>query len=57
MPTIRRRPHQQDDPLFPVKSPLLKPLALNAKDLADLRAFLESLEETRLRVRAPEWKD
>jgi cytochrome c peroxidase len=54
MATLRRKPHQVNDPLFPTKSPLLRPLALNRRDLADLRAFLESLEELRLRVRPPE---
>jgi cytochrome c peroxidase len=42
------------DPKFPVKSPLIKPLGLNQRDLADLKAFLESLEVPKLRVRAPE---
>ncbi|MFO1452194.1 MAG: cytochrome c peroxidase [Opitutaceae bacterium] len=51
MGTIRRKPGQEHDPLFPIKSPLLKPLGLNEHDLADLRAFLESLAETPLRVR------
>jgi cytochrome c peroxidase len=36
-----------------VKSPLLKPLGLNKQDLADLTAFLKSLEETKIRVRPP----
>ena len=54
MATLRRKAHQIDDPLFPTKSPHLRPLGLNTQDLADLRAFLESLEELRLRVRAPE---
>ncbi len=40
--------------LKPVKSPHLKPLNLNAQDLADLTAFLGSLSEPRLRVMAPE---
>jgi cytochrome c peroxidase len=53
MPTVRRKPEQRDDPLFPVKSPLLQPLGLNPQDLADLKAFLEALTETRLRVRPP----
>ena len=35
---------QQDDPLFPVTSPLLKPLNLSQADLADLEAFLHSLD-------------
>jgi cytochrome c peroxidase len=54
MPTVRPRPEQKDDPLFPVKSPLLQSLGLNRQDLADLKAFLESLTETRLRMRPPE---
>jgi cytochrome c peroxidase len=54
MATLRRKEHQKDDPLFPTKSPLLKPLALNKRDLADLRAFLGALEEVRLRVRQPD---
>ncbi len=53
MATVRRRPSQKDDPLFPVKSPLLQPLGLNQQDHADLKAFLESLTETRFRLRPP----
>jgi cytochrome c peroxidase len=53
MGTLRRKPAQMNDPLFPTKSPHLKELGLNKQDLADLRAFLESLEEPRTRVRAP----
>lgn len=53
MPTPRRRPEQHDDPLYPQKSPLLKPLGLNKQDLADLKAFLESLTETRQRMMPP----
>jgi cytochrome c peroxidase len=54
MATLRRRPEQADDPLFPTKDPLLKPLGLNEQELADLRAFLNSLSEPRKRVRPPE---
>lgn len=54
MATVRRKPEQKDDPLFPAKSPLLQPLGLNQQDMADLKAFLEALTETRLRVRPPE---
>jgi cytochrome c peroxidase len=54
MPTVRRKPEQQNDPRFPVKSPLLQSLGLNRQDLADLKAFLESLTETRFRLRPPE---
>ncbi len=54
MPTLRRKPAQLEDPLFPTKSPLLQPLPLNDHDLDDLTAFLESLREPRRRVRAPE---
>ena len=53
MATLRRKPGQMNDPLFPTKSHLLKPLGLNEHDLADLEAFLQSLEELRLRVRPP----
>ncbi|QEL20876.1 cytochrome-c peroxidase [Limnoglobus roseus] len=53
MPTIRRKESQKDDPKFPVKSPLLKPLGLNKQDLADLEAFLRSLDEPVRRVRPP----
>lgn len=51
MGVIRRKPEQKDDPLFPQKSPHLRSLGLNEHDLADLRAFLESLAEVPLRVR------
>jgi cytochrome c peroxidase len=53
MPALKRQPFQEHDPLFPVKSPLLRPLGLNRQDLADLEAFLGSLEEPRHRVRPP----
>ncbi len=51
MPTLTPKEHQIDDPTFPKKSPLLRPLGLNKQDLQDLLAFLESLEEPPLRVR------
>lgn len=54
MPVIRPKADQKNDPLFPKKSPLLHALGLNRNDIADLKAFLESLTETRLRVRPPE---
>jgi len=54
MPTPQRKESQADDPRFPVKSPHLKPLGLNKQDLADLTAFLTSLEEPKRRVRPPE---
>lgn len=53
MPTVRRKPEQKEDPLFPVKSPLLQSLGLNPQELADLKAFLESLTEMRPRIRPP----
>ena len=52
MPNERRRASQADDPLFPTKSPHVKPLGLNTQDIADLEAFLGSLAEPR-RVRRP----
>lgn len=54
MPTPQRKESQADDPNFPVKSPHLKPLGLNKQDLADLTAFLTSLEEPKRRIRPPE---
>jgi cytochrome c peroxidase len=55
MPTLVPKNREQlEDPLFPVKSPLLKPLGLNDQDLQDLEAFLRSLEEPLLRVRPPQ---
>lgn len=53
MANPRPRKDQVNDPLFPKKSALLKPLGLNKQDLADLKAFLESTEESRARVRPP----
>ena len=50
MPTLRRKPGQANDPLFPTKSPLLKPLRLNRQEIADLKAFLVSLTEPKQRV-------
>jgi len=45
MVTLKRQPFERDDPEFPVKSPLLRPLGLNRQDLADLEAFLGALAE------------
>ena len=53
MPTAVRKQGQEHDPAFPVKSPHLKPLGLNKQDLADLTAFLTSLEEPNRRIRPP----
>jgi len=53
MLTLRPRAAEKDDPLFPKKSAHLKPLGLNAHDLADLRAFLETLTESHARFRVP----
>lgn len=54
MRTERPRRDQRDDPLFPKKSPLLKPLGLNEQDFVDLKAFLGSMSEPRIRVDPPE---
>jgi cytochrome c peroxidase len=52
---IPRTDAQKNDPLFPRhKDPLLHPLGLNAQDHADLKAFLESLNEPPLRIRPPQ---
>jgi len=53
MVTLKRQDYQRNDPLFPVKSSHLRPLGLNRQDLADLAAFLGTLEEPRQRVRPP----
>ena len=53
MPTPRRRPGQEADPLYPQKSPILQPLGLNRVDLADLKAFLAALTEPRQRMMPP----
>ena len=54
MPTLKRKPEQANDPLFPTKSPHLRPLNLDARKKADVKAFLESLTERRRRVKPPE---
>jgi cytochrome c peroxidase len=53
MVTLKRQAYQRDDPLFPVKSPHLRPLRLNEQDLADLAAFLGTLAEPRRRFASP----
>ena len=53
MPTLKRQAYQQNDPLFPTKSPHLKPLGLSRQELADLAAFLGTLEEPYRRIRPP----
>lgn len=53
MPRPQRKDGQQDDPLFPETSPLLKPLKLDATQLGDLEAFLRSLDEPTVRVLNP----
>ena len=53
MATLKRQPFERDDPTFPVKSPLLKPLGLNRQDLADLEAFLGALAEPPPHPRSP----
>jgi cytochrome c peroxidase len=54
MATLRRPESRKDDPLFPMKSPLLKRLDLSPEEKGDLKAFLGSLTERRRRLRAPE---
>jgi cytochrome c peroxidase len=53
MPIVKQAPEQLNDPLFPKKDPLIKPLPLNHQDRADLKNFLESLDEPRQRIRPP----
>lgn len=54
MPDIDRKAEQADDPLFPKKSVHIQELNLDARDKADLRAFLQSLTERRRRITPPE---
>lgn len=54
MPRIEPSAAQQDDPLFPRKSPLVQRLDLDAQEKSDLAAFLRSLTERKRRIRAPE---
>ena len=53
MVTLKRHDYQQKTAMFPVKSPHLKPLGLNRQDLADLAAFLGTLEEPQHLVPPP----
>jgi cytochrome c peroxidase len=54
MPVPRRTEKFKDDLLFPAnKSKLVQPLGLNATDLADLEAFLRTLDEPHRLVRPP----
>ena len=50
MPQPQRKESQKGDPLFPITSPLLKPLKLSSEQLADLEAFLHSLDERPVRI-------
>lgn len=50
MPRPKPKENQKDDPLFPVTSHLLKPLKLDKQQLADLEAFLRSLDERPARM-------
>ncbi len=45
MPQPKRKDHQKEDSLFPITSRLLKPLKLDKQQLADLEAFLHTLDE------------
>jgi cytochrome c peroxidase len=53
MATLKPKPEQEGDPLFPSKSPLLQRLDLTENEKRDLRAFLESLTERRRRMVPP----
>lgn len=54
MATLRPKPGQPEDPLFPTKSPLLQKLDLSDDEKGDLIAFLGALTDRRRRVVAPE---
>jgi cytochrome c peroxidase len=53
MPNDRIRADETHKTPAPTKSPHLRPLGLNAIDLADLAAFLESLEESHRKFPTP----
>lgn len=53
MVSLTRSKDQKDDPLFPTKDKLLKPLGLGSLERDDLKEFLLSLDEPLLRVRPP----
>jgi cytochrome c peroxidase len=53
MVTLKRQAYQRDDPLFPVKSPHLRPLRLTDEELTALAAFLGTLAEPRRRFAVP----
>lgn len=52
MPNVVKNERSDDEPV-PKKSPRLKPLGLNKQDLADLAAFLGTLEEPHRRIEPP----
>jgi cytochrome c peroxidase len=53
MPRVKRKAGQENDPLFPVTSPLLQPLHLSKDEKAAVIAFLESITTTSYRVQRP----
>lgn len=53
MPRVKRKAGQENDLLFPVTSPLLKPLHLSKDEKAAVIAFLESITTTSYRVQRP----
>ena len=54
MPNERTKRDGADDVPPVTKSPLIKPLGLNQRDLADLEAFLNTLTDSNRRIRPPE---
>jgi cytochrome c peroxidase len=53
MPRVKRKAGQENDPLFPVTSPLLKPLGLSELEKEALIAFLNSITTTSYRIERP----
>lgn len=53
MPNNKPKPGQENDPLYPVTSPLLKKLELNEAELKALEAFMESITSVIYREPAP----
>lgn len=53
MPQPRRKPGQENDPLYPVKSPLLQPLSLTTAERDAVIAFLGTITTEPWKERAP----
>ena len=53
MPQPRRKPGEENDPLFPKTDPLIQKLSLTKEEKADLIAFLESITSIAYKMKMP----